>query len=157
MNSFSNRHGLRERLWPSLSATLVYVILFYPGYRLFSQTVIALSIAPILIVANAFGAWGGFLSGLVSIPLNGILYLLAGEPDQTLIATPHFWIGHFTLIIVGTAVHVLPMLGLLLEDRYEAMSNSAKFLSVIGFLVIVGAWHVVSRRDRQRQLRRSLR
>ena len=62
-----------------------------------------------------------------------------------------FWYA----VIVGTAIHVLPLLGLLLEDRYEAMNSSTKFLSVMGFLVVVAAWHIVSRRDRQREARRS--
>jgi hypothetical protein len=51
---------------------------------------------------------------------------------------------------VALLFYLLPILGLLLEERYDMLSSSVKFFSVLGFFVVVAAWQLVDRRDRMR-------
>ncbi len=56
------------------------------------------------------------------------------------------WYG----IAVALLFYLLPLAGLFLEDRYDAMSSAAKFFSIIGFFSVIIAWQVVAQRDRWR-------
>jgi len=46
--------------------------------------------------------------------------------------------------------YLLPIIGLLVEFQYETLSSVAKFFSIIGFFMVLGAWQIVSARDRWR-------
>jgi hypothetical protein len=37
------------------------------------------------------------------------------------------------------------------ESQYEALSNAAKFISILGFFSVIGAWQIISMRDRRRR------
>jgi len=54
------------------------------------------------------------------------------------------------VVAMAAVFYVLPILALFLEGRFDALSSSIKFFSVIGFFVIVAAWQIVDRRDRIR-------
>lgn len=58
------------------------------------------------------------------------------------------------LVIYGAGVvsllYLLPIIGLFVEHQYETLSSIAKFFSVIGFFLVVGAWQIVTIRDRLR-------
>ena len=54
-------------------------------------------------------------------------------------------------IAVAALFYLLPLAGLLLEERYEAMNSATKFFSVIGFFAVIGAWQVMALRDRYRR------
>lgn len=56
------------------------------------------------------------------------------------------WYG----IAVAAIFYLLPLAGLFLENQYEAMSNAARFFSVIGFFVVIGVWQIMGLRDRWR-------
>ena len=56
------------------------------------------------------------------------------------------WYG----VAVALLFYLLPLAGLFLEDRYDAMSSAAKFLSIIGFFSVVVAWQITAQRDRWR-------
>ena len=53
---------------------------------------------------------------------------------------------------VAVLFYLLPMAGLFLEGQYEAMSSTAKFLSVIGFFAVIAAWQILAQRDRLRRV-----
>lgn len=56
------------------------------------------------------------------------------------------WYG----VAVVTLLYLLPIVGLLMEVQYDLMSSTAKFFSVIGFIVVVSAWYIANTRDRLR-------
>ncbi|NNJ64767.1 MAG: hypothetical protein HKP16_04320 [Xanthomonadales bacterium] len=56
------------------------------------------------------------------------------------------WYG----IVVALLFYLLPLAGMFLEDRYDALSSVAKFFSIIGFFSVIVAWQVVAQRDRWR-------
>jgi positive regulator of sigma E activity len=58
-----------------------------------------------------------------------------------------FWYA----VAVAALFYLLPMVGLFLESRYDALSSAAKFFAVIGFFSVVAAWQAVAVRDRWRQ------
>jgi hypothetical protein len=60
-----------------------------------------------------------------------------------------FWYG----IAVTAVLYLLPMAAVAVEDRYAAMSSTARLFCVIGFFVVIGAWQVMSMRDRVKWLR----
>lgn len=56
------------------------------------------------------------------------------------------WYG----IAVAVLFYLLPVVGLLLEDQYENLSNTVKFFAAIGFFSVVVAWQVIGRLERLR-------
>lgn len=57
------------------------------------------------------------------------------------------WYG----IAVTAFFYVLPIVGLLIEVQYDMLTSSAKFFAIIGFLLVIAVWQVISLRDRLRQ------
>ncbi|MDH3788173.1 MAG: hypothetical protein OES53_06370 [Xanthomonadales bacterium] len=57
------------------------------------------------------------------------------------------WYG----IAVAAFFYVLPIVGLLIEVQYDMLTSSAKFFAIIGFLLVIAVWQVISLRDRLRQ------
>jgi len=53
-------------------------------------------------------------------------------------------------IAVASMLYVLPLAGLFLEGQYEALSSAVKFLAVIGFVLVIVAWQVMSQWERWR-------
>jgi len=56
------------------------------------------------------------------------------------------WYG----VAVAFLFYLLPIAGLVVESYYETLNSTVRFLAVIGFFVVVVAWHVVNIRDRWR-------
>lgn len=64
-----------------------------------------------------------------------------------------FWYA----VSVTAVLYLLPMAAQVAESRYEAMSSTVRFFSVIGLFAVVGTWQVINTRDRmktQRPVRR---
>jgi len=40
------------------------------------------------------------------------------------------------------------MLGVFVEEKYDALTSSVKFFSVIGFFAIIAIWHLTAIKDR---------
>ena len=59
------------------------------------------------------------------------------------------FIAWYALVLV-VVFYLLPPLALFLEGRFDTLSSSLKFFSVIGFFIVVGAWQILDRRDRNR-------
>jgi len=53
-------------------------------------------------------------------------------------------------VAVALVLYLLPLVGLFLEERYDTMSSSVKFFSLIGFFVVVAAWQIVGQKERIR-------
>ena len=51
---------------------------------------------------------------------------------------------------IGIAVifYLLPRLGIFIEGKYDALTSSAKFFSVIGFFAIIAIWHLTALKKR---------
>lgn len=56
-----------------------------------------------------------------------------------------FWYG----LAIAALLYLLPAAGLLLEQHYEALSSTVKFFSVLGLFAVIGAWQILSIRDRR--------
>lgn len=59
------------------------------------------------------------------------------------------WYG----IAVAALLYLLPMAAVTVEEHYAAMSSTMRFFAVLGFFVVVGAWQVLSMRERIKELR----
>lgn len=53
-------------------------------------------------------------------------------------------------IAVATLFYFLPIMGLYVEGKYEAMSSVARFAAVLGLFAVIAAWQVIVIRDRRR-------
>lgn len=51
---------------------------------------------------------------------------------------------------IGIAVifYLLPRLGIFIEGKYDALTSSVKFFSVIGFFAIIAIWHLTALKTR---------
>jgi len=52
------------------------------------------------------------------------------------------------VIAVAVVIYVLPIVGLFLEDRYDAMTNSIKLFSILGFFAAIALWQLLTLRGR---------
>jgi len=60
------------------------------------------------------------------------------------------WYGLFVLLLFV----VLPDAGSYLEQKYEALGATVRFAGILGFLIVVAVWHVISTRDRWQRARK---
>ena len=93
----------------------VYVAAFVPLYREGDTAVLALSMFPVVILAWLFGAWGGLVAGIASVPLNALLLTVVGEHGWDLIVREGGAEGSALVIVVGCVVGLLRDLGLRLD------------------------------------------
>ena len=61
------------------------------------------------------------------------------------------WYG----VALAAVFYLLPILAIFLEGRFDALSSSVKFFSVIGLFAIVAAWQIGDRWDRIRSSARN--
>lgn len=54
------------------------------------------------------------------------------------------WYG----VAVVTLFYLLPVVGLMIEVQYDALSSTAKFFSIIGVFAVVAIWQTLALRDR---------
>ena len=59
------------------------------------------------------------------------------------------WYG----LAVAAILYLLPWASQWVEQHYDALSSTARLISVIGFFIAVGAWQLLQMRRRSRQLR----
>jgi hypothetical protein len=52
------------------------------------------------------------------------------------------------VIAVAAVIYVLPIVGLFLEDRYDAMTNSVKLFFIFGFFTVIAIWQLLTWRSR---------
>lgn len=54
------------------------------------------------------------------------------------------------VIALAAVLYFLPIVGLFLEGRYDAMSGSVKLFSIIGFFAVIALWQLVHLRSRHK-------
>jgi positive regulator of sigma E activity len=52
------------------------------------------------------------------------------------------------VLAVAAVIYVLPIVGLFLEDRYDAMTNSVKLFSILGFFAAIALWQLLTLKGR---------
>ncbi len=102
-----NKKSLQEVATISFGVVLLYIVLFFPLYKLISRPAIAFAIVPIFVIANISGWKGGLTAGFASIPLNILLFSWAGESDFASFLGKNFWFSHLVFIVFGVSVGYL--------------------------------------------------
>ena len=57
------------------------------------------------------------------------------------------------VIAVAAVIYVLPIFGLFLEDRYDAMTSSVKLFSILGFFTVIALWQFLTWKNRLKSSR----
>ena len=52
------------------------------------------------------------------------------------------------VIAVAAVIYILPIVGLFLEDRYDAMASSVKLFSILGFFTVIALWQFLTWKNR---------
>jgi PAS domain S-box-containing protein len=136
-----------EPMWRRVAlgavVVLVYALAFVPLYREGDTAVLALALFPVVILGWLFGAWGGLLAGVASVPFNALLLNLVGMQGWDLVAREAGAEGSALVIVVGCVVGLLRDLGIRLdrhltdwrtaeralretEDRYRTMFERSR-------------------------------
>jgi PAS domain S-box-containing protein len=106
----------------------VYVAAFVPLYRQGGVGVSALSIFPVVILGWLFGAWGGLLGGVLSVPLNAALLTLVGEPGWVVVVGAGGGEGSALVLVVGCVVGLLRDLGVRLDRQLTEWRRAERAL-----------------------------
>jgi signal transduction histidine kinase len=87
----------------SLAAILVYIVSFPPLYNQTGSEVAVLYIIPVLLIARFSGKRWGVLAGLLSLPLNMVLFIVVGEPiiSDAGIINSGLVVGSMALVLIG--------------------------------------------------------
>jgi PAS domain S-box-containing protein len=108
-----------EPLWRRISvaalAVGIYMAAFVPLFREGDTAVLALALFPVVILGWLFGAWGGLLAGVLSVPLNAFLLVIVGEPGWELVVESGGVEGSALVVVVGSVIGLLRDLGLRLD------------------------------------------
>jgi len=60
------------------------------------------------------------------------------------------------VIAVAAVIYVLPIVGLFLEDRYDAMTNSVKLIFIFVFFAVIAFWQLLTWKSRLKTSRKRL-
>ena len=104
-----------RRVLLAVLAVGIYTAAFVPLFRQADTGVLALAIFPVVVVGWLFGAWGGLLAGVLSVPLNALLLVIVGEPGWELIVDAGGGEGSALVVVVGSVIGLLRDLGLRLD------------------------------------------
>ena len=107
---------------------LIYAVGFVPLYRQGGTGVLALALFPVVVLAWIFGAWGGLLAGVLSVPLNALLLTLVGEPGLAIVARSGGGEGSALVIVVGCVVGLLRDLGVRLDRSFTEWRRAERAL-----------------------------
>lgn len=117
------------RRWAlALVAAAVHAGGFVPLYQQGGVGVSALSFFPVVIVAWLFGAWGGLVGGLASMPLNAFLLDLVGEPGWEILAGPEGIEASALVVVVGCVIGLLRDLALRLDRHLTEWRRAERTL-----------------------------
>ncbi|GMV07711.1 MAG: hypothetical protein AMXMBFR53_39860 [Gemmatimonadota bacterium] len=121
-----------EPLWRRLALAVVpvavYALAFVPLFRQGDTGVLALALFPVVILGWLFGAWGGLLAGVLSVPLNALLLVLVGEPGWVLVMESGGGEGSALVIVVGAVVGLLRDLGVRLDRHFTEWRRAERAL-----------------------------
>jgi|GEM_PF-1997959 len=116
-----------------LAAVIAYVAVCYLLYPLWGDTVVILSMLPVIAVAWQFGLVAGFFAGILFFPFNTFLLNLIGRPGwDVLIRTTGSVMNSFLLLVIGTVVGSMRDMNeeqeKLLRERRAASEKIAELL-----------------------------
>ncbi len=118
--------GACARLLVVLAATVVYALSFGPAYRALGPIVGSLGVLPVALWAWVGRLPGGLLAGLLSVPVNAMLFASVGAELTTLVrAWPGFLVELLVGIVIGwlnDAVSVLEESAVTIEGERAALS-----------------------------------
>lgn len=121
-----------EPLWRRLAVAtvpvLVYAAAFVPLFRQGGTGVLALALFPVVVLGWLFGAWGGLLAGVLSVPLNGLLLTLVGEPGWALLVESSGGEGSALVIVVGAVIGLLRDLGVRMDRHLTEWRRAERAL-----------------------------
>ncbi len=49
---------------------------------------------------------------------------------------------------IGVVFYLLPVLGIFIEGKYDALTNFVKIFLAIGFFAVIAIWHLFALQDR---------
>ncbi len=119
---------MSRRIALAAVATGTYAIAFMPLYHEGGAGASALSLFPVVVLGWLFGAWGGLLAGMFSIPLNALLLAAVGEPGWQIVLGPGVGEGSALVVVVGSVVGLLRDLGLQLDRHLTEWRRAEKRL-----------------------------
>jgi len=121
-----------EPLWRRLALAAipvaVYALAFVPLFRQGDTGVLALALFPVVILGWLFGAWGGLLAGVLSVPLNAALLVLVGEPGWELVLESGGGEGSALIVVVGAVIGLLRDLGVRLDRHFTDWRRAERAL-----------------------------
>jgi len=112
----------------ALLSLAVYAAAFAPLYARAGVGVSALSLFPVVVLGWLFGAWGGLLGGIFSVPLNAFLLSLMGEPGWSMVVGSVGAEGSALVVVVGSVVGLLRDLGLRLDQHLTEWRKAERAL-----------------------------
>ena len=118
--------GGRARLLVVVSATIIYAIVFAPAYRAVGPIVGSLGVLPVALWAWVGRLPGGLLAGLLSVPVNAVLFASVGAELATLVRA---WPGFLVEIMVGVVIGWLNNAVSVLEERAVKLEGERVALS----------------------------
>ncbi len=126
--------ALRSQISNILAAVIAYTAVCYLLYPLWGETVIVLSMLPVIVVAWQFGMVAGFLSGVLFFPFNTFLMNLIARPGwDVLIRTTGSVMTSFLLLVIGTVVGSMRDMNeeqrRMVEERRQAAEKIESLLS----------------------------
>lgn len=121
-----------EPLWRRLALAVVpvavYALAFVPLFRQGGTGVLALALFPVVVLGWLFGAWGGLLAGVFSVPLNAVLLLAVGEPGWALVVESGGGEGSALIVVVGATIGLLRDLGVRLDRHFTEWRRAERAL-----------------------------
>lgn len=121
-----------EPLWRRLAVAsvpvLVYAVAFVPLFRQGGSGVLALALFPVVVLGWLFGAWGGLLAGILSVPFNAMLLSLVDEPGWALMVESSGGEGSALIVVVGAVIGLLRDLGVRLDRNLTEWRRAERAL-----------------------------
>lgn len=117
-----------KRVAMAAVTVLVYVGAFLPLYGEGGTAVLALALFPVVILGWIFGAWGGLLAGVLSVPVNALLLVAVGEPGWVLMVQPGGGEGSALIVVVGSVIGLLRDLGVRLDRNLTEWRKAERAL-----------------------------
>ena len=125
MALFVERGG-RARLLLVVSATIIYAIAFAPAYTAVGPIAGSLGVLPVALWAWVGRLRGGLLAGLLSVPVNAVLFASVGA-ELTMVARA--WPGFLVEVMVGVTIGWLNDAVSVLEERAVRLEGERVALS----------------------------
>ncbi|HSW29607.1 MAG TPA: ATP-binding protein [Longimicrobiales bacterium] len=119
---------LSKRLALAAVPVVVYCLAFAPLYWQGGTGVLALALFPVVILAWLFGVWGGLLAGVLSVPLNGLLLTVVGEPGWVIMARTGGGEGSALVLAVGCVIGLLRDLGVRVDRSFTEWRRAERAL-----------------------------